>query len=310
MEKFSLASIKSYFGENKTIFKNNWLLGGIMYVLLVIVAGILFLFDYELLAVGVSSISTSITYLLYGQSTYLIFISLLEILSSILLFFIISIAAFFVRSTIQFAIQDTLKNELAKVTFSRVFTKFKQLNKNQILRLFLYLSLFIFLWLLPLIVIHVFTSKLTIITYILQFLTFVVLLWKGITYSQSLFLYRENQASFLGQSQRFALKASKRFIRDLKFKYLLLLIGLVIPLAIWIGIWSTVTYFGFYIWEPIMIYGGPIVGTIGCCFYLPFMQFTFAHFYEKNVTPDLLEKSFRECFKDVNKLTGVAYKNI
>ncbi len=300
-------SLKSYFGENKTIFKNNWLLAGILYILLIFVAGVLFLLDYELFAVGVSSISTSVTLLLYGQS-YLIFISLLEIIGSIILFFIIALLCFFVRITIQYAIQDTLKNELAKVSFSSVFKKFKQLNKNQVLRLFCYLALFIFLWLLPLLVIHIFTSKIEIVTYILQFLFFVVVLWKGIDYSQAIFLYRENQPQFLGQSQRYALKASKRFIKNLRFKYLLLLIGLSIPLAIWIAIWSVVTYFGFYIWEPIMIYGGPIVGIIGGCLYLPFVQFTLAYFYEKNNSSDLLEKSFRDCFKPVEKLTGEAYK--
>lgn len=301
--------LKSYFGENKTIFKNNWLFAGIIYVLLILIASILFLLDYELFAVGVSSISTSITLLLYGQSSYLIFINLLEIIGSLILFFLIALFCFFIRTTIQYAVQDTLKNELAKVSFSSVFKKFKQLNKNQVLRLFCYFALFIFLWLLPLLVIHLFTSKIEIVTALLQFLFFVVLLWKGIDYSQALFLYRENQPQFLGQSQRYALKASKRFIRSLRFKYLLLLIGLCIPLAVWIGLWSIVTYFGFYIWEPIMIYGGPFVGVIGGCFYLPFVQFTLAYFYEKNNNSDLLEKSFRDCFKPVGKLTGEAYKN-
>lgn len=302
-------SLKSYLQENKAIFKNNWLWAGIMYVLLIFVASVLFMLDYELFAVGVSSISTSITLLLYGQSSYLIFINLLEIIVSIILFFVIAVFCFFVRTAIQYVVQDTLRTKLTKVSFSNVFKKFKQLNKNQVLRLFCYLSLFMFLWLLPLMIINMFTSKIAFVTYILQFLFFVVILWKGIDYSQAIFLYRENQPQFLGQSQRYALKASKHFIKNLRFKYLLVLIGLTIPLVIWIAIWSVVTYFGFYIWEPIMIYGGPILGIIGGCFYLPFVQFTLAYFYEKNNSSELIEKSFRDCFKPVEKLTGEAYKN-
>lgn len=310
MVKGSLkGSIKSYLGELGPQIKNNWLTAGLLYVVVTVTMCVLVLFDGILLKFGLSTLASAVTLLLYGANYGSLLIGgVAAFILGLFFLVVLEIFSFYIAVAIQFSIQDVNRGVQTRVSFQDTWRRIKQMNKNQLLRLFCYNSLFIFLWLLPVLILKSLFGGIQIVAYLLQLVAFGVLVWKRLEYSQSLFLYREKQPQFLGQSQRHALTASRRFMKKAKLRLLGQLLLAALPLVVWIAIWGVVMYFGFYIWEPIMIYGGPLLSVLGVCFYLPLFQLILARFYEQNKNAQLLETAFHKTFKPVEQLTGEAYR--
>lgn len=302
-------SIKDYLNELKPQVKNNWLTVGSIYVVMTIVFSVLFLIDALIFKFGLSSLVSMVMLLMYGSSNYWsVLLGMSAVIISLVLLIILEVFAFYIVVALQFGLQDVDQGAQLKVSFQDTWRRIKQMNKNQLLRLYAYNSLFIFLWLLPVMILQSLFGSNQIVVHCLQAAGFLILVRKSLDYSQAIFLYREYQPHFLGQSQRYALKASQRFMKGNKGNLLGQLVLAVIPLALWGAIWGAVTYFGFYIWEPIMIYGGPVIGVLGVCFYLPLFQLVLVKFYAQHKNQKLLETAFRKTFKPVAQLTGEAYK--
>lgn len=277
--------------------------GGFVTGLVIIFAG-LSLLTGMLFRSGLTSLASAMTLLVYGNAGTALWGGLLKIIAGLGLTFLLEVLAYYFLVVIQFQLQDVIAEKATTISFNGIWQQFRFLNKNQLLRLFLYNGLFLFLWQLPLLVLEYFLGSNQIILDAILLIWLLVMIWKNLQYSQSLFLYREQQPAFLGQSQRHALTASRRFFAQKKAELWELFIVLAIPAIVWAIIWIIVTYYGFYFWEPIMIYGGPIVGIVGGCFYLPVVLATLADFYERNRTAALLQQVFKDLFVPVARLTG------
>ncbi|WP_281164424.1 hypothetical protein [Liquorilactobacillus sicerae] len=286
-------------------YRQNGIIPGVVLTVATIVIALVSLLIVELLKVGATSLSYLTMILMYGSSSAMILIGLLEIVAAILLSFGLAILVYYLNVSLQYQMQATLIQSDKKISLRSIWQEFRQLNKNQQLRLYLYANLFILLWQLPILVINYFFGSHQIVADILLVVAAVILIWKQLEYSQAAFLYRERQPKFLGQSQRLALTASRRFLEGSRQKLLKVVILLAIPVIIWSGIWGVTWYYGFYFWEPIMIYGAPIIEVLGICFYLPIVMLVLADFYERHRTPETVAAAFHALFKPVAKLTGV-----
>lgn len=288
-------------------FKENGIIPGWILALMVIAAILISWGIEELFKLGTSSLAYISMVLMYGTSSWTIYVGLLEIMLGLLLSFLLAVGVYYVLVTLQYQLQDSVITTQKKITWESAWQQFRQLNLNQQLRLSLYLGLFIFLWQLPLIVLEIIFSSHQIVKDILLVVSVIVLIYKELDYSQAVFLYRETQPKFLGQSLRYALTASHRFLDGSRKSLLKIVICLLLPAVIWIAVWSIVLYFGFYFWEPIMIYGAPIIGTLGICFYSPAVMLVLADFYETARTKEVVELAFRGLFKPLGRLTGENY---
>lgn len=269
----------------------------IIFIVLSLLMGMLF-------RSGLTTVASALTLLIYGSVSSTLWVGLLEILAGLGLTFVLEVLAYYFTVAIQFQLQDVIAGKLTSISFTSVWQQFRFLNKNQVLRLLLYNGLFLFFWQLPLLILEYLLGSNQIILDAILIIWLLVMIWKNLEYSQSLFLYREQQPAFLGQSQRHALTASRRFFTQKRVEIWELFITLAIPAIIWAVVWGVVTYYGFYFWEPIMIYGGPIVGILGACFYLPVILAALAAFYQRNRSESLVQKVFQGLFVPVEKLTG------
>lgn len=288
-------------------FRQNGIVPGWILVLTVIAALLISWGIEELFKLGTSSLAYITMVLMYGTSSWTIYVGLLEIVLGLLLSFLLAVGVYYILVTLQYQLQDTVIAPQKKITWKSVWQQFRRLNLNQQLRLSLYLTLFIFLWQVPFIVLEIIFSSHQIVEYILLVASVIVLIYKELDYSQAIFLYREYQPKFLGQSLRYALTASRRFLDGSRKSLLKVVIFLILPVVIWDALWSMVLYFGFYFWEPIMIYGGPVIGVLGICFYLPVVMLVLADFYETARTKEVVELAFRKLFKPQKHLTGEDY---
>lgn len=284
--------------------RNQLLAAGGFVTGLVIVFMVLSVLMGMLFRSGLTTVASALTLLIYGSVSATLWVGLLEILVGLGLTFVLEVLAYFFMAVIQFQLQDVVTGKQTSIRFSNIWQQFRFLNKNQVLRLFLYNGLFLFFWQLPLLILEYLLGSNQIILDAILIIWLLVMIWKNLEYSQALFLYREEQPAFLGQSQRHALTASRRFIAHKRAEIWELFIILAIPAIIWAIVWGIVAYYGFYFWEPVMIYGGPIVGIVGACFYLPVILAALAAFYQHNRTETLIQQIFKGLFVPVEKLTG------
>jgi hypothetical protein len=252
------------------------------------------------------TLSLKVMMLMYGMTTMS---SLIlwggALILIVILYFMVMIFVYFFQTAIQFKFQDIVKDDNNSITIKGIFAQFKQLRKSQLLRLFLWIGLFTFLWQLPFSLVSDYlpkTGALSILTVIIRLAGYVVACWKGIEYSQALYLYREKQPSFLGQSMRHAITASRRFMGGRKWKYLWLSIVMALPVLVWAGILGGVTYWGIYTWTPVVMYLAPIILVLGLWAYLPVIFVFSPLFYELNKDHVDLDSTFKDTFKALPEL--------
>ena len=170
------------------------------------------------------------------------------------------------------------------------------------------MGLFLFLWTLPLSIVAGLVAKNQILVLICRIVNDLILVWKGIEYSQANFLYRDKQPQFLGQSMRHSLTASRRFMGGRKCNYILLmLVTLVLPVLIWEVIFGGLTWWGIYTATNALIYIGLALMILGFAFYLPVLLAAPALYYEQAKETAQLNEVFAGTFKPVAELTGEAY---
>ena len=141
-----------------------------------------------------------------------------------------------------------------------------------------------------------------------RILNVIVMIWKGIEYSQANFLYRDRQPQFLGQSMRHALTASRRFMGGRKWNYLLIMLVVIfIPMVVWEVIFGALAYWGLYTATYALIYIGLLLMILGFAAYLPVIFASGALYYEEAKKTANLDEDFADTFKPVAELTGEAY---
>lgn len=142
----------------------------------------------------------------------------------------------------------------------------------------------------------------------IRILNDIVVLWKSIEYSQSYFLYREKQPQFLGQSMRYALTASRRFMTGRKWNYFTILFVLeFLPMFIWTLIFGGLAFYGVYTATYVLTYIGIVLVIVGISCYLPVVYAILALYYNKARAGMEMDVLFKDTFKPVAELTGEAY---
>lgn len=301
-EKFSL---KGFISQLRTSLKGGynaavWPMAGFT-LLFVAIAGLL---SYFLLMLS-SSMMMNIMMVMYGMaSMQSIMMALLEILAVFVLMFFNWMWYAFMQTAFNYSYLDQYRNDV-KVGGAAIWKQFKHLNKNQILRLALYAGLFTFLWTLPLDIVGGFFARNRIASMTIQIINEVIAVWKGLEYSQAIFVYKDKQPEFLGQSMRHALTASRRFMGGLKRYYLLMVVVvIVLPLVIWLGIFGGLGYYGIYTATRFWIYFGFILAFLGALAYIPVIANANALFYQQMAQNVNLDQAFDKTFKPVAQLTG------
>lgn len=287
MEKASNLSVKQFFAEIKKALKPNYksALGALVGLFVISVAIILglgvigyvlarsLMMKYYMMMYGMSTITSIIT----GALTLLLVLVLY-----IILFFVI----YFFETAIKFNFQDVVRDPSKKIQVRSIFSQFKRLKKWQLVRLSLWIWLFTTLWQLPVNILDGFFGGNQIVSDILRIALLLIGLWKGLEYSQGLFLYREKQPEFLGQSMRHAVTASRRFMGGRKINYLILMIAGVLPVAVWTAIWGAIVYFGTnygsFSMPVAVIYILLVIMIVGICAYLPVLLMMGPVYYEAN----------------------------
>lgn len=258
----------------------------------------------------VSTLYMNLMMLMYGMaSTSGILLALLELLGVFALILALGFWFNFISTAVVFTYQDRLQHPDVVVSPSTIWKNFKHLRKNQLWRISLYTGLFIFLWTLPLTIVGSLVSKYTWAVYTIRILNYLIIIWKSYEYSQATLLYREKQPSFLGQSMRHALTASRRFMGGLKFNFLLLQIVLVLlPIVVWSAIFGGVAYYGIYTATYFFMYLGYALIVLGITAYLPVVYAISALFYEEAKKHIKVDADFIGLFKPVEVLTGEAFQ--
>lgn len=307
MEKQTNLSIKQFYAAIRKALKRNYssALGAIigLFVVAAILIGILgfaaymllreLSLQYMMMMYGMSSISSM---LIYGLGMVLVLI-----LYIILLFFIQ-----FFKVAIQFNLQDGVRDASVKVKFRAIYGQFKRLKKWQLVRLSLWTWLFMTLWQLPFEILNTFFGSNSIIAAILKALLAVVTIWKTVEYSQSIFLYREKQPKFLGQSMRHALTVSRRFMGGRKVNYIILMIAGYVPVIVWGLLWAAIIYmsnnFGSFAMPSFITWLFAIILVVGVCAYLPVLLIMEPVFYEANKLHLNLDEEYDDTFLPQEKL--------
>lgn len=306
-------SIKDFWAELKTALKQRywsavWPIAGGMLLLLAISvllslgiarAFMTFMMMFQMMMYGMSSLSMALMVML-GMW---VLIAGLVVVEFFLQFLAVSSA---------YAWLDYLRHPEMKMNASIVWTYFKHLKKNQILRLTLYSSLFVFLWQLPLGIISAlpFIARITWLRITLDVINYIIVIWKGLEYSQAIFAYRDRQASFLGQSMRHAITASRRMMGGYKANYLLVVIlFILLPMLILGAIFGGIAFYGDYTGTYPVMWIGIILLVIAELMFIPVVLLTMAQFYQQIANKKLVDDGFDDVFKPVDVLTGAAYAN-
>lgn len=255
-----------------------------------------------------SSMMMNVMMVMYGMaSPAAILMAVLEILVVFVLMILNGFWYSFMGTAFNFTYLDRFRDESQKVTASSIWHQFKHMNKNQVLRAVLYISLFMFLWSLPLTIVADIFERNRIIYIICQVANQVVMAWKGLEYSQSLFLYKDTRPQFLGQSMRHALTASRRYMGGLKRHLLLMdIVVIVLPLLVWDVIFGGLGYYGIYTATNFCIWAGFLLAFIGDLAYVPVVSAATALFYHQTNDKRDLEQVFAGTLKPVDELTGEA----
>lgn len=308
MKKRYSLSLKQFIKDLRSLVKPYqpamWPLAGIMVIFLALS------FIVGFFAQGaMSSIGMAMMMAMYGMaSPAAIGMALLEVLVAIVILMVLSFFYSFFTTAAEFTYQDRLRHPESVVTAGNVWMHFKHLRKNQLWRIILYMGLFLFFWSLPLDIVAGLVGKNPVLVIICRVLNDIIMIWKGIEYSQANFLYRDKQPQFLGQSMRHSLTASRRFMGGRKWNYfLLILVTMVVPVVIWEVIFGGLTWWGVYTATNPLIYIGLLLMILGFAAYLPVMFAVPALYYEQAKKTANLDDTFAGTFKPVAELTGEAY---
>lgn len=308
MKKRYSLSLKKFIKDLRALVKPYqpamWPLAGVMVIFLALSFIVGFYAQSATSAVGMAIMMS-----MYGMaSPAAIGLSVLEIIVAIVILLALSFFYSFFTTAVEFTYQDRLRHPEQVVSAGAVWMHFKHLRKNQLWRIILYMGLFLFLWTLPLDIISGLVAKNAILVMICRIANDLILIWKGIEYSQANFLYRDKQPQFLGQSMRHSLTASRRFMGGRKWNYILLmLVTVVVPVLIWEVIFGGLTWWGIYTATNAFIYIGLAVMILGFAFYLPVMLAVPALYYEQARATAQMNEIFAGTFKPVAELTGEAY---
>lgn len=284
-----------------------WAIGGITIIYFALLCVV------SLLMTNIAqSMMMSVMMIMYGMASPLaLLLGLLEVLAGLVIIAALTFFYGFYTVAVQFAYQDHLQDPEQPVSAGSIWLHFKHLRKNQLWRIALYISLFIFLWGLPLNIVAYFVGAMThnaIWLNAIRLINDIVITWKGIEYSQAYFLYRDKQPHFLGQSMRHALTASRRFMGGRKWNYLLICLFVeVLPMAIWAAIFGGLAYYGNYTATYVLLYIGALIAILGLICYLPVVYATGSLFYARSKETADVDADFRDTFKPVAVLTGEAF---
>lgn len=308
MNKNKTFSFESFINELRATLKDDynravWPIAG--FTLLFCAIGVLLAYFLMMLS---SSMMMNVMMVMYGMaSPAAILMAVLEILVVIVLMILNGFWYSFMGTAFNFTYLDRFRDDSQKVTANSIWHQFKHMNKNQVLRAVLYMALFMFLWSLPLTIVADIFARNRVIYIICQVANQVVMVWKGLEYSQSLFLYKDTRKQFLGQSMRHALTASRRFMGGLKRHLLLMdIVVIVLPLLVWDVIFGGLGYYGIYTATNFCIWAGFLLAFIGDLAYVPVVSAATALFYHRTAGKRDLKQVFADTLKPVDQLTGEA----
>ncbi|WP_251546150.1 hypothetical protein [Limosilactobacillus caecicola] len=303
-------SLKDFIGELRASLKGQytnalWPIGG--FFIIFIALSLICLYFFQGIA---SSIMMSLMMVMYGMASMgAIGFAFLEMLVALGLLLAVRFFYGFFQVAFQYTYLARYRDDSQKVSASSIWQQYKRLNKNQLWRLALYAGLFIFLWTLPLDIVGGLLAKYKVAVIICRVLNLIVVIWKALQYSQGYFVYKDKRPEFLGQSMRHALTASKRFMKGLKWNYLLVMIvTVVLPIVIWTAIFGGLGYYGIYTATNFCIWLGFILAFLGLVAWLPVCYAATALYYHKTAPAQDLDKDFEGTFKSVEVLTGQADK--
>ncbi|MBD5806065.1 hypothetical protein [Limosilactobacillus walteri] len=315
MEKQRTLPMKEFITSLKKLVKPNylkamWPVAGVSIIFIALVS-ILSMFNSNIAA----SLSMTVMMIMYGMaSPVTVLFALLEILG---IFAIIAALAFFYSFFVvatQYTYQDKMAHPEQPVSAGSIWMHYKHLRKNQLWRIILYIGLFTFLWSLPLNLVNaLLVSRISgnaglYVAWIVRILNDIIILWKSIEYSQSYFLYREKQPQFLGQSMRYALTASRRFMTGRKWNYFAIVFVVeFLPMLIWTLIFGGLAVYGIYTATYVLTYVGIILLIVGLSCYFPVAYATAALYYNRARAGMEMDVLFKDTFKPVADLTGEAY---
>lgn len=252
--------------------------------------------------------------MMYGASLTPIFFSLAEFIIVLVVIAGVTFLYSFYCVAIEYTYQDKLVHSEQPVSAGSIWMHYKHLRKNQLMRIVLYMGLFTFLWSLPLNIISSLVITFIpnqagmIISIVLRLINYGIMIWKGIEYSQSYFLYREKQPKFLGQSMRYALTASRRYMTGRKWNYFVIsLVVAYIPLIVIALIFGGLAYYGVVTATYVLAYIGLILLIVGVACYLPVVFATAALYYSRTQESTDVDTMFKDTFKPIAELTGEAY---
>ena len=308
MKKRYSLSLKQFIKDLRSLVKPYqpamWPLAGVMVIFL----ALSFIVGFYAQSAS-SSVGMAIMMSMYGMaSPAVIGLAILEILAAFAILLALSFFYSFFTTAVQFTYQDRVRHPEQVVSAGAVWMHYKHLRKNQLWRIILYMGLFLFLWTLPLDIVSGLVAKNQILVLICRIANDLIVVWKGVEYSQANFLYREKQPQFLGQSMRHSLTASRRFMGGRKWNYILLmLVTIVVPMVIWEVIFGGLTWWGIYTATNAFIYSGLVLMILGFAFYLPVMMAAPALYYEHSKETAHMNEVFAGTFKPVAELTGEAY---
>lgn len=307
--------LKEFITSLKKLVKPNylramWPIAGISIIFFAIIT-ILSLLNIRIEA----SLGMSFMMIMYGMASPLaVVLAVIEML--VILVVVIALSFFYSFYSIgtQYTYQDKLADLNQPVSAGSIWMHYKHLRKGQLLRLALYICLFTFLWSLPLDIIGGIIASFmpnsagVIIDMIVRILNYVVMIWKGLEYSQAYFLYRDKQPQFLGQSMRHALTASRRYMTGRKWNFFVIcLIVEILPILVWALIFGGIAYYGIYSATYVLTYVGIILLIIGIACYLPVVFASAALYYSQTREDTDVDVMFNDTFKPVAELTGEAY---
>lgn len=306
-------SIKQLWAELKTALKERywsavWPIAGGMLLLLAV---------SMILSMGVArcfmTFMMMFQMMMYGMSSLsMAAMVMLATLAMIVLLIVVEFFIQFLGVASAFAWLDYIRHPEMKMNANNIWTYFKHLKKNQVLRLTLYTAFFIFLWQLPLSIIASlsFVQRLPWLHIALQVVNDLIIVWKSLEYSQEIFAYRDRQADFLGQSMRHALTASRRLMGGFKAKYLVsVVVFVVLPMLILGAIFGGIAFYGDYTGTYPVMWIGIILLVIAELMFTPVILLFAAQFYNDITDDQLVDDSFADTFKPLEVLTGEKYQD-
>ena len=181
--------LKEFINQLKSTLKGKynaavWPIAGITLLYLALTALLALLFTRSAMMLGYATML-----IMYGMISQVL-LAVVEALGILILWFLVTFGMYFVNMSILYSYQDQIKNPNLKVSATTIWKHFKHLNKNQLLRLTLYSSLFIFLWTLPLDIVAVLVAKNQALVIAVRIANFLITFWKTLEYSQAPLLYR------------------------------------------------------------------------------------------------------------------------